>query len=262
MANSVWLVTVMAGTALAASAGEWEREIQRKLPLAADGRLVIETEKGSIRVSGWDNPEAEIRARIEDQSYFLRDTEALSRTEVRIDAAPGLVRVKSDYSRLRERGWGVFGLFALAMEFPAVHYTIRMPRTARLRIKDHRSETEISDLKSDLELETYRGSVEVRGLQGAIQFKSYRGRAWFKMVSLAGNSRLETYRGDITLTLPRERGFQLDTDLGRHASLSSDFDVPVRVQSRYVKNYRGAVNGGGPSLRVKSERGTVRLRRL
>lgn len=261
MANGAWLVACFAGAALAAPAGEWTREIQRKAPLAADGRLVIETQKGSIRISGWDQPEVEIRARIEEQSYFLRDPDAVRDTDVRIDASPGLVRVKTDYSRLRQRGWGVFGLFSLALDSPAVHYAIRMPRTARLRIKDYRSETEVTDLKSDLELETYRGSVEVRGLEGAIQFKSYRGWARFKLARLAGHSRLETYRGEITVSLPRQSGFDLDTNLGRRAGLDSDFEIPHRISTRYVKDYHGAVNGGGPRLVVRSERGTVRLRR-
>jgi hypothetical protein len=261
MAKSAWLIVVVAGIGWSAAAGELERQVSRTVPLAADGRLMIETEKGSLRVSGWDRPEVEIRARIEDQSYFLRDSEAVRETDVRIDASPGSVRVKSDYSRLRGRGWGVLGLFSFVIESPAVHYTIRMPRTAKLKIKDHRSQTEVWDLKSDLEMETYRGSVEAHGLEGAIQFKSYRGQARFKLAGLTRNSRLETYRGDITLALPRDGGFSLETELGRRAGLSSDFRIPTRIHSRYRNDYRGAVNGGGPKLLVKSERGTVRLRR-
>jgi hypothetical protein len=95
-------------------------------------------------------------------------------------------------------------------------------------------------------METYRGSVDIRGLDGAIEFKSYRGRALVKMVNLTRNCRLETYRGEITLALPRDRGFQLDSDLGRHAGLSSDFRTPTENLSRNHKQYRGAVNGGGP----------------
>ena len=261
MAKSAWLIVVVAGIGWSAAAGELEKQVNRTVPLAADGRLIVETEKGSLRVSGWDRPEVEIRARIEDQSYFLRDPEAVRETDVKIDASPGSVRVKSDYSRLRGQGWGVLGLFSFVIESPAVHYTIRMPRTARLKIKDYRSETEVWDLKSDLEMETYRGSVDVRGLEGAVEFKSYRGLARIKMAAPPRNVRLETYRGDITLSLPRESGFQLDSNLGRHAGLYSDFQIPTRVGSRWAKAYRGAVNGGGPRLFVKSERGTVRLRR-
>jgi hypothetical protein len=261
MARCVWLFAVSTAVACSALSGEPVKEVRRSLPLSAGGRLVIETERGSIRVEGWENLQAEISARIEDESYFLRDAEAVRETGIRIDASPDSIRVKSDYSRLRERGWGLLGLLHFAVERPAVHYRIRMPRTARLKIKDYRSETEISNLKSDLELETHRGTVDVRGLDGAIEFKSYRGRALVKMVNLERNCRLETYRGEITLSLPRDRGFQLESDLGRHAALSSDFQIPTQNVSRYHKQYRGAVNGGGPSLRLKSERGSLRLRR-
>jgi hypothetical protein len=261
MAKGVWLFVVAAGLWCAGLRGEPVKEVRRSVPLGADGRLIIETERGSIRVEGWDALQAEIHARVEDESYFLRDSEAVRETEIKIDASPDSVRIKTDYSRLGQRGWGLFGFLNYAVEHPAVHYRIRMPRTARLRIRDHRSETEISNLRSDLELETYRGTVDVRGLDGAIEFKSHRGRALVKMVNLARNCRLETYRGEITLMLPRDRGFQLDSDLGRHAGLSSDFEIPTRNLTRDHKQYRGAVNGGGPNLRLKSERGTLRLKR-
>ncbi len=262
MATRSWLFVMAAGIGLPALVGAQPKEVRQTLALTAGGRLVIETERGSIRVEGWDNAQAEIFGRVEDDSYFLRDLSAVRETEIRIEATPSQIRIRTDYSRVRERGWGLFGFLAYTIEHPPVHYRVRMPRTARLTIKDHRSETTVAGLKSDLEMETHRGWVDVRGHDGAVEFKSHRGEALFKLAGLPRASRVETYRGDITLSLPRDRGFQLDADLGRHGSLSSDFEIPNKNLSRDHKSYRGTVNGGGPDLRVKSERGTVRLRRL
>jgi len=86
-------------------------------------------------------------------------------------------------------------------------------------------------------METYRGSVDVRGLEA--RWSSRVIAAWPHQDGRPPrNVRLETYRGDITLSLPRESGFQLDSNLGRHAGLYSDFQIPTRVGSRWAKAYR------------------------
>jgi hypothetical protein len=74
-------------------------------------------------------------------------------------------------------------------------------------------------------------------------------------------SRVETYRGEIELSLPKGKGFDLEANLGRHAQLKSDF---VHVRDRDNNRRRGyemrtSINGGGPLLRIKTDRGEIRL---
>ncbi|HWQ52084.1 MAG TPA: hypothetical protein VN442_00265 [Bryobacteraceae bacterium] len=103
------------------------KEIRKTVPLAKDGRVVLDTHKGRVEVNTWDREEVEVCARIEADKFSLNGANLVLGTDVRIDAAPGSVRIKTDLRRVE--GWGR----------PLVHYQIRMPRAARLQIRNYRS---------------------------------------------------------------------------------------------------------------------------
>jgi hypothetical protein len=135
-----------------------------------------------------------------------------------------------------------------------------MPRTARLTIRDHRSKTEISDLQGALDLETHRGTAHVRGLSGPLRVDTHRGDIQIEFASFTGNSSVTTHRGTIELSMPTSARFDLETDLGRHASIHSDFPMVTRTAGRSGQKLHGSVNGGGPSLSVDAYRGEIRIR--
>jgi hypothetical protein len=262
MATRVLATALAVILAAGAAAAETVKEIRKTLPLDSAGRVSIDTYKGTLRIETWDRSEVEIHARIVPDSGLFDGGELVQATEVRIEAAPAALWIKSDYTRAKERGAGVLGFFFTSnSNLPEVHYRIRMPKRAQLRVKDYRSESWLGPVAGGLEYETYRGRVAAFGLEGPLIFKSYRGEAEFRLAGLGARIRLETYRGNLRLTLPRGRGFRIETDLGRHADLDSDFELPAVSRDRHWKDYRGAVNGGGPEIFIKSYRGGIRLRR-
>jgi hypothetical protein len=214
------------------------KDIHRTFPLDSHGRVTIDTYKGSIRVSTWDRNEVDIAVRIEEDGGPF--AQSVTRADVRFDASPSDVRIRSDYD------W--FFLDGIA---PLYHYTVRMPRTASLRIKDYKSESEVSDLAADLQVDTYKGSVQLRNHAGGLTVNTYKGDLRAEFAAVTAPSRIETYKGSIDLRMPRESRFDLYTDLGRRADLNSDFER---------RAFRSPVNGGGPELRLKSYKGEFRLR--
>ena len=105
--------------------------------------------------------------------------------------------------------------------------------------------------------------MEVEDLDGALRYDTYKGTGHIVFSRLAESSYVETYKGDVTLVLPRNAGFDLDADLGRRGTLRSDFDVDHRRRHRRRDDgniVRGAVNGGGPRLRLESYKGRIALR--
>jgi hypothetical protein len=228
------------------------KDVHRTVPLAADGRLTIDTYKGSIRVSTWDRAEVDIAVRIEEDSSWI--PQPVDAADVRIDAGAREVRLESHYDVPR--------FFSFTGSQPFFHYTIRMPRTANLRIKDYKSETEVEDLAADLDMETYKGSVQVRGLAGALRLSTYKGDVRADFAEFNTRSTVETYKGRIDLGVPQQAGFELQAELERKAELHSDFTQFVRTSSRRdrSKTIRGPVNGGGPLLRLESYKGSFRLR--
>jgi hypothetical protein len=240
------------------------REINKTLPLKPDGRIAIDTYKGSVTIGVWDKEEVEIHAKIEaDDSWSSKQAEEdVQDTEIRISGSEQEVRIKTDYGRVRRNHDGFFGLFGTGTSLPLVHYAIKMPRTARLRIKDYKSETRIEDVRSDVEVNTYKGEVTISNCEGSLELETYKGRVAVTLSRLAGSSRIESYKGEITISLRKNTGFELETDFGRHTDFDSEFDVATRYRDRRgrIADYVGSVNGGGPRLFLKSEKGTFRLR--
>ena len=249
----------------AVSAETASKDIQRTVALAKDGRVEIETFKGSVKVTAWDRPEAEVTARIEAddtcgeakyQAEMVRDT------EVRIDGEGSSLRIRSSYDRVRDlHTWSVWP-FSSCSALPFVHYTISMPRNARLDLKDHKSRIEVADLAADLRISTHKGEVRLTGIAGRVTLDTHKGDVRVAFAKMAGDSRFETHRGDIEIIVPRDARFAVSADVGRRGRLHSDFPVTTRTASHHSRDERveAAVNGGGPELRLATHSGTFRLR--
>lgn len=216
----------------AALYGADTKDVTRTVALNATGSVTLDTLRGSIHVATWDRPEVEIKARIEAAGSSSMDLRRFDRTEVAIDSALDSVRIRSIYP---SGSWSIG-------ENPDIHYTIRMPRTARLTIRDHRSDVDIRDLAGALDVETHRGTVRVA------------------FAEFTANSRVETHRGTVELLLPRASRFNLETNLDRKASIDSDFQVLARIGGRRGRVLDGSVNGGGPVLRLATDKGRIHLR--
>jgi len=263
--------SVFAGTAVtlllfvAVTCAQDSREITKTLPLKADGEVLIDTYKGSITVDTWDKNEVDIQAKIEADDTFDAEyaAEKVRDTEVRIDASDSRVRIKTDYDNIRDRRHHFWSWFDGDQgSLPLVHYTIHMPATASLNVKDYRSKSSISHVRSNVVFNTYRGEVEMAEMTGPLNLETYRGEARIGFQKMGDHCRCETYRGSITLSLPGKGGFDLDADLGYRTHFSSDFGVDLDSHGRHHRNseFHGPVNGGGASLVLRSTKGTIRIR--
>ncbi len=237
------------------------REIRKTVPMKEDGVVSIDTYKGSITIESWDRKEVDVAVRIESDEFSPEDDDKVHETEIVIDASPSGVRIKTDYDRVRKSHsfWGIFeGDFG---NLPLVHYTIKMPVKARLKIKDYKSSTNIGELHSSIDLNTYKGDVEIRDFTGGVKLETYKGECVVRFVKLTEESAFETYKGEIEIVLPSSSGFELDADIGKRGSLDSDFTLRSRVRGRDDddNSYRGNINGGGPLLRLNTYKGEYRL---
>jgi DUF4097 and DUF4098 domain-containing protein YvlB len=241
------------------------REISKTLPLKADGEVAIDTYKGSITITTWDKPQVEIRARIEADDEFdtKYSAEKVRDTDVRIDATEGRIRIKTDYDNLHEHRSGFWSWFGDGNgSLPLVHYTISMPATASLNIKDYKSTSTVKNLRASLDFNTYKGEVEITDLDGALKLETYKGEVRVNFSKMKDRSRFETYKGKIMIELPKKSGFDLDANLGYRSDFSTDFDVELQTHRRHHgdSEFHGPVNGGGATLVLRSTKGSYRLR--
>jgi hypothetical protein len=231
------------------------KDVHKTVAVNANGSVTLHSHKGSIHVSTWDRPDVDIQARIQAEPGSNMSQRIFDGTEIAIDSTQDSVRIQTKYP---ETNW----CCANNETSPEVNYTIQMPRTAKLTIVDHCSTTEISGLGGGLDLDTHRGTAHVHHLSGPLHLTTHRGDIDVEFASFSGNSSVETHSGAIELALPRNTAFNLDTDLSRHGSIDSDFPMTLRASSRMNQNAHGTVNGGGPTLKVETYRGHIRVRAI
>jgi hypothetical protein len=242
-----------------------KREISKTLPLKPTGRLTLDTYKGSIDIQTWEKNQVEVSVVIEPDDEFWnsssdRDVEEV---EIRISGGDDEVRVKSDYTKLERNRHSVISWFGEnSFSLPLVHYAIKLPKTANLQVKDYKSKSEISGLSSDIVFNTYKGTVRMKSVDGSVDLETYKGEVRVEFAKLKRTTRFETYKGKIEVSIPKSNGFSLETDFTSKTDFSSDFDVLTRAHGRRGrdKDYYGSVNGGGTELKLKSGRGTIRLK--
>lgn len=228
------------------------KDLHRSFPLTAQGRVTVDTYKGSVRVTTWEKNEVDVSVRIEGDSLLGGDQDAVDAADVEFQGSSTLVAMRSNDNRWKRHS-------AIWESAPLVHYTIRMPRQASLRIKDYKSLLIISGLSSELDLETYKGQIEVKAHNGGARIKNYKSEARVEFAALPSAVTLETYKGDYELRVPRGAAFDLVSRLGRRGTLDSSFPL-TRPSSRNSSEFTASVNGGGPPVTIKGYRGTYRFR--
>jgi hypothetical protein len=259
------LCIVLFSTALPQS-----REIHKILPLKPDGRLVIDTYKGSITITTHEKEQVEVDVKIESDERDSHDADQdVEDTEIQISGGEREVTIHTNYKEVERHhnhhssfwAW-ISDPFEPSYVLPLVHYTIKMPRTAELRIKDYKSRTRIENLHADLRLNTYKGEAEIENLIGGIDLETYKGTMDVAFSKIKNDSRIETYKGNITIVVPKDNGFVLQTDFERRVDFSTDFDVDEisRDRKHHHYDYSGKIHGGGPTLELKSEKGDFRLK--
>lgn len=269
-----------------ASVQAQDRTIGETVALDPNGSVSIDNHEGHITVTAWDRDAVQYEIEIDAPD----GSDELANTEIRVDHSERALRLETEY---RDSGsW-----FSWNRDMPPVHYTVQMPRTARLSIDDHNSEIEITGLASelqvdthdgpiriadhegrisidnhdsrvdlqnvtgDLDIDTHDGEITAANLRGGFVLDTHDGSADVSFTELTGDVEIDSHDGRFTLTLPADAGFDLDTHLNDDADLDTDFDLSgIRLADDDEVNYRGTVNGGGPRIALSAHDARFALR--
>ncbi len=284
---SLLTALLVAGLSTPASAQAQARTLSETVALDPNGSVFVDNHEGRITVTGWDCDAVQYEVVIDAPG----GSDELENTEIRVTRWSRSLRFETEYRRSGPLSWN--------RNVPPVHYTIRMPRTARLSIDDHDSNIEVTGLASDLEIDTHDGPIRVADHEGRVTIDSHDGRMELQNVTgdlaidthdgdvtvtnlrggfeldthdgtadvtfaaLTGDVEIDTHDGRFTLTLPAGTGFDLHTDFDDDANLDADFDLSgIRLADDEDDevNYRGAVNGGGPRIELSAHDGRFALR--
>jgi hypothetical protein len=250
------LAILAAGTSL--TFAQESRETRKTAHLSQGGEVNIDSFKGSITVTTWDRQEVEIYAKIEADEQSTDGKKLVQDTEVNIETSANSIRIKSNYDKIQEHSNSDENSYNL----PLIHYTLKVPRTAKLTITDHKSKIAVSDLQAELRIDTHKGSVTVVRQNGAVNLDTHKGDARVEFLNFSKESNFDTHKGEIEIVIPGRAGFELDSDMGKGANLDSTYDLSGlrQKQDRRESQFKGSVNGGGPVLHMNSHKGQIRLR--
>ena len=253
-----------------------DRQFTRTVDLAPSGSLHVEGDKGSITISSWDQPQVEIRARIELPDDVPPDyaQAVVDATEVEVTASSGSVSVRSNYENVPERtGIGRWG----DKTVPAVHYDVRAPRRIDLRVDSDRGPARIRGFEGTLDIVIDRGELDLQDAAGDVRLDIDRGERSrltnvrgsltidadrtdlrIEAAALERDSRIEIDRGDVDFRVAPDQRLTVRTDVSRRGSFRSD--LPIQWMSEDERRSEGHVNGGGPQLYLESDRANIGLR--
>jgi hypothetical protein len=233
------------------------KEIRKSFTIDKSGEVEIDTYKGRIKIEPSGSDVVDIYIKIEADENGFMNTNAkkqIENADVEIEASSNSVRLKSIYKH-DDDSWLGGNTRAL------VNYVIKMPKTATLNVKDYKSDTDVTGLESNIKFETYKGKVNIKGLAGSIKFETYKGEADIKFAKLVNDSRFETYKGDITISLPKSTPFSFSANFGRRVDFDNEFNMDIKSSSKKHDDYdlSGKINGGGPEIKLSSEKGSLKL---
>jgi DUF4097 and DUF4098 domain-containing protein YvlB len=285
----------LAGAAASLQAQPYERTVRDTVALTP-GSVSIDNEEGSITVTTWDRDAVAYEARIVSEQA----PEIVENTLIEAETFNQQLSLVSSFDELEGR-WS-FGpeIYGYGVSHPKVHYTLTIPRTAVLtvddtestikvtglaaavhletldsevRVREHRGPVRVdanegavalTDVQGDLKVDTHEGTVRATGLRGRLMLDTHEGEADIAIDSLA-TVNVETHEGTVALTVPRDAGFDLSTDLGEEARFEGRVDSAWFGEENGFgeededEDYSGAVRGGGPLVRLSSHEGEIIL---
>jgi DUF4097 and DUF4098 domain-containing protein YvlB len=276
------LCLVLAAAALLpapARSDDWNRSF----PLTGRPLVRVRTDDGHVSITTWDRPEVVVR---------VHTTGWRIGSQVSVDGRQTGNTIDLE-ARTPHIEWGIF----LSPRTLAVE--VSMPREADLDVHSGDGGIELEAVSGRIVIETGDGHIRARGLRGEIRMHTgdggidggeldgrleassgdgrlrvsgrfdaldlESGDGSVVAAALAGSTlgsgwSIRTGDGPVTLRLGEGLKAQLDAHTN-DGSVTTDFPVEVSGEwgrSRLV----GSINGGGPTLRVRTGDGSIRIQKL
>jgi len=241
--------------------GHFNKDFHYSYPMAANGRLTVETFNGGIEVSGWDQDTVDISGTKYGPTQEMADD-----LNVSVDHSASSVSIRVVRPSVRRGNLGA-------------KFVIKVPRSAVLdRLSTSNGAIRTTDGVGPSRLTTSNGAIQVTGLKGPIDAHTSNGRINADLARADGPVRLETSNGSVELTLPSK----FDEDVRAHTSnggitvrVPSELnarveartsngkitsDLEVRTSGEISRNrMEGVIGAGGPLLDLSTSNGGIRI---
>ncbi len=228
-------------------------QFQKTCTLGSRGTVSLQNLNGNLSIKAWDKNEVMIKA-----VKYADNQEELVSLEIEVDATGDRVAIDTKYPDESDGGHG---------HGAGVDYSLTIPRDAKIeKVKIVNGEIEISGVSGKVEASDVNGTIHADGLRDGCDLGTVNGNvdATFDGLSAAGDVRLKSVNGGLTLRLPDNAGADVDARVttGR---ISNEFGLESsreRNRHSFVKvgdAIRGKIGNGGVLVRLETVNGSIRL---
>lgn len=229
--------------------GDRERWCEvREATLQATGRLEVDGGRnGGVRVRGWDRPEVRVLARV--FAHDRRDAERAREVADRVTLSSDGGRLVADGpSTGRGTSWGV-------------SWEVWAPRETALELRASNGGIAMEGLRGAVRFETLNGGVHIQDMAGDVRGETRNGGLRVELTGARWQGEglaVETQNGGVDLRVPDDYSAELVTGT---VNGGMEIDFPVMVRGRLDRRITATLGDGGPTVRVETRNGSVRVRR-
>jgi hypothetical protein len=293
---SILMLTALVALAIVIPAAARSR-IEKTLKLAPNGRFTLESDVGSVTLTGTSSSGAHVVIDADREDFESRYT-------INFEESSGFASVtvrRKDHFSWNEHG--------------SVHFEVEVPSQTQTEVRTGGGSVTLSSLRGDSELKTSGGSIDVSGLSGKLDAKTSGGSIHLREVN--GDARADTSGGGIevdsldgslsahtsggSIRIDRVSGYveaktsggpisanfgrgnarggvletsggSIEADLDRSANLDIDAstsggsvtsDLPIRVVGKIsASSLHGSLGSGGETLRLHTSGGSIHIKSL
>jgi hypothetical protein len=275
--KSVPLLCGLVLVAATAQAVTLKDRFDQTVPLKPGSQVSLSNVNGGVTFEAWDRNEVHIEAEKQVRAGNADQARKLM-SQIKIDVVPGPSGLRVD-TRMPKRGEGGFLTDLLSGGVSlGVSYKVHVPRQAALALVNSNGALQVSGTQGNARLETSNGSLTVQGVAGELTLKTSNGhisvaRSQGTVKAETSNGGIdaeltrysghelsfETSNGAVSIRLPRGARFSVDAETS-NGSVQTDFQVDGGKPGK--SSLKGAVNGGGPALHIRTSNGGVRIREI
>jgi hypothetical protein len=217
--------------------------------LPAGGAIAVDGGRnGGVGVKGWDRNEILIRTRIQTAASTQAEADQLA-TQIRIET--GGLRIHPEGPEQRDNAqW-------------SVSFEIFVPQRSDLSLSASNGGISISDVQGKIEFKTTNGGVNLVSVGGNVQGNTTNGGV---NIVLTGGRwdgeglNVKTTNGGVNLVLPDNYSAHLETGtVNGRVSFGFPVNVPMTERGRMPKDVTLDLGSGGPTVRVQTTNGGVRV---
>jgi Toastrack DUF4097 len=233
------------------SSGVEAREPWKKsYTLAPGGTFELHNTNGKIEIQAGDGDAVEVSA---DRIAKAGTEEEAKRAAAGIEIAETVTPDRILLDSADRSGSFMFNLSK------RVDYTVRLPRSAKVTLKTTNGDVQVRDLGGFFRATATNGQIDARHLENSASVDTTNGRVTLEFASIGEDDiTAETTNGTISVTVPHDLNARVSLRV-TNGSISTD-GLTMNVSEQTRRRLDATVGRGGPTIRLETTNGTVRLR--